>query len=194
MGWDPSDWAGFPITIQDFDMARNGGLGVLLQVVEGLHRRLSDFIHEVVVHHREEAIRRWRNWLREDPHVHPKMWLRSDLVPLAPFSQCDPLITLGGSGFLADPHRIDEEFRIAWLPYFCRSGQRETSLEEFTQEVDGWLLFCRRFLCFVLLERCLLKWFIVKVLLLVVWMAGGGVSSRLSRFLGLMVLLVFFQG
>ena len=39
---------------------------------------------------------------------------------------------------MADPGRIDEEFRKAWLPYFCRSGQRETSLEEFTREVDGW--------------------------------------------------------
>ena len=25
------------------------------------------------------------------------------------------------------------------FPTFCRSGQRDTSLEEFTQEVDGWL-------------------------------------------------------
>ena len=41
--------------------------------------------------------------------------------------------------FLADPFRIDEEFRKAWLPYFCRSGQRETSLEEFSFEVEGWL-------------------------------------------------------
>ena len=38
-------------------MARSGGLGVWLQVVEGLHRRLSDFIHGVVVHRMEEAIR-----------------------------------------------------------------------------------------------------------------------------------------
>ena len=45
----------------------------------------------------------------------------------------------GGSGVLADPARIDEEFRKAWLPYFCRSGQRETSLDEFGFEVDGWL-------------------------------------------------------
>ena len=36
----------------------------------------------------------------------------------------DPLVTPGGSGVLADPGRIDEEFRKAWLPYFCRSGQR----------------------------------------------------------------------
>ena len=27
----------------------------------------------------------------------------------------------------------------AWLPYFCRSGQRETNLEEFAREVGGWL-------------------------------------------------------
>ena len=80
-----------------------------------------------------------RNWLREALLVHPCKWLRPDLVPPAPFSQCDPLVTPGGSGVLAGPGRIDEEFRKAWLPYFCRSGQRETSLEEFTREVDGWL-------------------------------------------------------
>ena len=40
---------------------------------------------------------------------------------------------------LADPATIDEEFRKAWLPYFCRSGQREASLDEFNEEVDGWL-------------------------------------------------------
>ena len=40
---------------------------------------------------------------------------------------------------LADPAKIDEEFRKAWLPYFCRSGQRDTSLEEFDREVDGGL-------------------------------------------------------
>ena len=48
-------------------------------------------------------------------------------------------LTPGGSGVLSDPARIDEEFRKAWLPYFCRSGQRETSLDEFSFEVEGWL-------------------------------------------------------
>ena len=75
----------FPLTVQDFDMARSGGLGVWLQVVEGLHRSLSEFIHGVVVHRREEAIRGWRNWLREDPFVYPYRWLRPDLVLPAPF-------------------------------------------------------------------------------------------------------------
>ena len=41
--------------------------------------------------------------------------------------------------FFSDPNQIDAEFRKAWLPYFCRSGQRETSLDEFGFEVDGWL-------------------------------------------------------
>ena len=60
-------------------------------------------------------------------------------MPPAPFLQCDPCLTVGGSGVLSDPNAIDAEFRKAWLPYFCRSGQRETSLDEFSFEVDGWL-------------------------------------------------------
>ena len=104
-----------------------------------VHHRLSDFIHAVVVHRRHDTIRGWRHWIREDPLVHPKKWLRPDLVPPAPFLQCQPHLTPGGSGVLADPARIDEEFRKARLPYFCRSGQRDTSLDEFDREVDGWL-------------------------------------------------------
>ena len=74
-----------------------------------------------------------------DPLVHPYRWLRPDLVPPAPFLQCEPHLSLGGSGVLSDPARIVEEFRKAWLPYFCRFGQREASLEEFDGEVEGWL-------------------------------------------------------
>ena len=61
------------------------------------------------------------------------------MVSPAPFLQCQPHLTRGGSGVLSVPVRIDEEFRKAWLPYFCRSGQKDTSLEEFDGEVDGWL-------------------------------------------------------
>ena len=117
-----------------------GGLGWFHEVVGDLHGRLSDFIHKIVVHRRDEAIRSWRGWLREDPLVRPYRWLRPDLVPPSPFLRCDPRLTPGGSGVLASPDRIDEEFRKAWLPYCCRSGQREASLEEFNEEVVGWLL------------------------------------------------------
>ena len=59
--------------------------------------------------------------------------------PPAPFLQCEPHLSPGGSGVLSDPARIDAEFRKAWLPYFCRSWQREASRKEFDREVEGWL-------------------------------------------------------
>ena len=129
----------YPVTLDDLSFDRALGVGAYFLAASDIHRRLSDFIHQVVVHHRDEAIRGWRNWIREDPSVHPYRWLRPDLVPPAPFLQCEPCLTPGGSGVLSDPARIDEEFRKAWLPYFCRSGQRETSLDEFSFEVEGWL-------------------------------------------------------
>ena len=129
----------YPVTLDDLSVVLGMGLGAFFHAASGIHRRLSDFIHAVVVCRRDEAVREWRNWIREDPMVHPYRWLRPDLVPPAPFLQCQPHLTPGGSGVLADPDRIDEEFRKAWLPYFCRSGQRETSLDEFNGEVDGWL-------------------------------------------------------
>ena len=107
-----------PVTMEDLLRVQEGGLGWFHEVVGDLHGRLSDFIHRVI-HRRDEAIRSWRGWL--------------------PFFRCDPHLTPGVSGILASPDRIDEEFRKAWLPYFCRSGQREASLEEFNEEVVGWL-------------------------------------------------------
>ena len=61
------------------------------------------------------------------------------MVPPSPFLQCSRALTPGGSGILAHPAGIDAEFRKAWLPYFCRSGQRETSLDEFNGESVDWL-------------------------------------------------------
>ena len=141
--WDRTLAVGplYPVTIDDLSAVRGLGIGDFHRVVADDYPRLSDFIHVVVVHRRDEAIRGWRNWIREDPMVHPYRWLRPDLVRPAPFLQCKPHLTPGGSGVLADLARIDEDFRKAWLPCFCRSGQRETSLEEFTREVEDWLPF-----------------------------------------------------
>ena len=127
------------VTFDDLSMVQGMGIGDFQQAASDVHRRLSELIHAVVVHRRDEAIRVWRNWIREDPMVHPYRWLRPDLVLPVPFLQCQLHHTLGGSGVLADPAQIDEEFQKAWLPYFCRSGQRDTSLEEFDHEVEGWL-------------------------------------------------------
>ena len=127
----------YPVTLDDHSFDRDLGIGAFFDAASGVHRRLCNFIHQVVVLRRDEAIREWRNWIREDPLVHPYRWLRPDLVPPAPFLQCEPRLTPDGSGVLSHPVRIDEEFRKARLPYFCRSGQREASLDEFSFEVDG---------------------------------------------------------
>ena len=90
-----------------------------------LHRRLCDFIHAVVVHRRDHANRGWRNWIREDPLIHPYKWLRPDLVPPAPFLQCKPHLTPDGFGVNQILLGLMKNPRKAWLPNFCRSGQRE---------------------------------------------------------------------
>ena len=127
------------LSLDDLSAVRGLGIGDFHRVVSDIHHRLSDFIHAVVVHRRDEATGAWPNWIREDPMVRPYTWRRPDLVPPSPFLQCKPHFTPDGSGVLAGPARIDEEFRKAWLPYFSRSGQREASFDEFDREVDGWL-------------------------------------------------------
>ena len=61
----------YPVTLDDLQVVTGVGLGDFYHVVCGIHRRLCGFIHAVVVHRRDEAIRGWRNWVREDPLVHP---------------------------------------------------------------------------------------------------------------------------
>ena len=85
----------YPVTLDDVSRDRALDIGAFFHAASDVHRRLSDFIHHVVVHRRDEAIRGWRNWTREDPSVHPYRWLRPDLVPPASFLQCEPCLTSG---------------------------------------------------------------------------------------------------
>ena len=73
----------YPVTLDDLSIGRHLAIGAFLDVAAGVHWRLCDFIHQVVVHRRDEAVQGWRNWIREDPLVHPYRWLRPDLVPPA---------------------------------------------------------------------------------------------------------------
>ena len=85
-----------PTSAEDLLRGQGGGPGWFHEVAQELHCRLSEFIHRVVVMRRDEAIRSERGWLREDLLVRPKRWLRPDLVPPAPFLQCDSTLTPGG--------------------------------------------------------------------------------------------------
>ena len=76
----------FTVTLGDLNAVQGLGIGDFHRVVSGIHHRLGDFIRSVVVHRRDEAIRGWRNWLREDPLVHPYKWLRPRFDSPSPFS------------------------------------------------------------------------------------------------------------
>ena len=52
MGQDPCSWSLLSITADDLDVVLGLGVGEFHHVVAGLHRRLSGFIHSVVVHRR----------------------------------------------------------------------------------------------------------------------------------------------
>ena len=136
----------YPVTEDDLSLDRGLGIGAFFHAASDVHRRLSDFIRRVVVHRRDEAIRVWCNWIREDPLVHPYRWLRPDLVPPAPFLQCEPHLTPDGSGVLSDPVRIDEEFRKAWLPYFSVLGKGRQALTNSALRLMGG---CRFYLKFI---------------------------------------------
>ena len=123
------------------DLAIDPDVGLLVfgACVRCFYSRLGEFLHGVVVHRRDESIRSWRNWILEDPLVHPYRWLQPDLVPPSPFVSCDPGITPGGSGVLSDPALIDEQFRNAWLPYLSRADRGVADPSGFDAEVGGWL-------------------------------------------------------
>ena len=97
--WDRILAAGplYPVTLVDLSVVRGMGIGAFYHAAYGIHRRLSDFIHAVVVCRRDEAVRGRRNWIREDAMVHHYRWLRPDLVPSAPFRQCKHHLAPGSS-------------------------------------------------------------------------------------------------
>ena len=47
----------YPVSLDDLHAVQGLGLGDFFRVVSGIHRRLNDFIHSVVVHRRDEATR-----------------------------------------------------------------------------------------------------------------------------------------
>ena len=53
------------------------------------------------------------------------------LCCLPPFLICDPKDSVDGSGVLVEPHAIDEHFRKAWMPLFCRGARGSADLDAF---------------------------------------------------------------
>ena len=73
---------------------------------------LNGFLRQVVISRRDEGIRKWKGWLREDLSSRPYAWLRPDFVPPSPLLVIqDPQSQ--SSQILVEPHLIDAEFRKA---------------------------------------------------------------------------------
>ena len=143
------------------------------------------------MHRREEAIRGWRNWLREDPLVHPCRWLRPDLVPPAPFF-ASLLVVL--EFWLIRARLMRNSVKLGF-PTFAVLGKGRPVLRNSLKRLKGGSLFCLRFPCLVLTGEMLAE---------VVHRKGATAGSLdgwgwrefkalpISWFDGL--LLVFFQG
>ena len=66
----------------------------------------------------------------EDLSSRPYAWLRPDFVPPSPFLVVkDPQAE--STRVVVEPHLVDAEFRKAWMPYFCRSGHPQVSVDQF---------------------------------------------------------------
>ena len=123
VGCDCFCWSLWSLCSANLAISPAVGLPLFGVHVRVLYDVVVDFLHKVVVYRKDVAMRGWRSWTLEDDKVHPYRWLRPDLVAFAPFLCCDPRLTVDGSGVVSDPDLIDEQFRIAWLPFFCRAGR-----------------------------------------------------------------------
>ena len=117
------------------------------QAVSDVHRRLSDFIHAVVVHRRDEANREWRDWIREDSTVHPCRWLRPDLVPPVPFLQCQLHLTPGGSGCFRIQLGLMKNSERPGFPTFAALGKGRPALRNSIGRLMVGYFFCLMFIC-----------------------------------------------
>ena len=173
--WVPPDLHGFYRWVFDFFEVLNG------------------FVRQVVISRRDEGIRRWNQWLREDLSSRPYAWLRPDFVPPSPFLVIHDSSTQS-SRIIVGPHLIDCKFRNAWMPYFCRFGHPEVSAEQFLDFIGHFLpqepyLGLPRITGRDLQEVARAK----KKIRLVVWMVGLGMRLRLFPCLGSLVLLFFWS-
>ena len=115
------------------------GLGDFYHVVCDVHRRLSDFLHAIVVQRRDEGIRGWRNWVREDPLVHPYKWLRPDPCSCR-------LVVL--ECFLILPGLMRNSERLGF-PIFVALGKGRPALRNSMWRLRGGYLCRLRFMCLV---------------------------------------------
>ena len=175
-----------PMTWDDLGAGADSGFDLFARRVAGSIDRLSKFVHGVVAHRRDSSIRGWRRIAYWRTHFHTlKKWLRPDLVPTSSFLSCDPGLTPGGSGFLVDPDKIDEQLRKACLPFFCRGAKGNADLEAFRMIAEESTPHLDVVDTLTLLVICSVTVCKRKSQLLLFWMAGAGGSLKPFQLFGL---------
>ena len=123
----------YPVTLDDLSMDRGMGMGAFFHGASGVHRRLSDFIHQVVVHRRDEAVREWRSWIRKDPLMHPCRWLRPD------FFSVSLILRLQVLGCFRIQLGLMMNFERPGFPTFAALGKGRPALRNSMRRMMGWL-------------------------------------------------------
>ena len=95
---------------------------------------LNGFVRQVAISRRDEGIRRWNRWLREDLSSRPYAWLRPDFVPPSPFL------------VIHDPHT--QSSALVWQEGIANGCELEAVPEgKGVREINGplfgvWSFFC----------------------------------------------------
>ena len=135
----------YPVTLDDLHAVQGLGLGDFHRVVSGIHRRLSDFIHSVVVHRRDEAIRGWRNRGGSLGSSLQVAQTRFDSPQLPFFSVC-PISRLVVLGCLLILLGLMRKSETPGFPIFVALGKGIPALRNSIMKLTSGCLFCLRFL------------------------------------------------
>ena len=134
----------YPVTLGDLNVVLGVGFH---RIVSDVHRCLNDFIHAIVVHRRDEAMRGWRNWIREDPMVHPiggfvQIWFL--LLPFFSVSPISRLVVLECFLILLGLMKNSER---PGFPIFVALGKGRPALRNSIGRSRSGHQFCLRFTC-----------------------------------------------
>ena len=133
------------VTVDDLSMDRGLGIGASHHAVSDVHRRISDFIHAVVVRRRDDAIREWRNWIREDPWCILIGGFVQISFPQPLFFSVSLTLLLVVLGFLLiQPGLVKNSERLGF-PTFAALGKGIPALRNSILRLMGGFLYCLSF-------------------------------------------------
>ena len=139
----------YPVTFDDLSLDHGMGIGAFYHAPSGIHRRLSDFIHAVVVCRRDEAFRGAATGFGKIPWCiliggFAQIWFL--LLLFFSASPISRLVALGCLLILLGLMRNSERLGF---PTFVALGKGIPALRNSILRLRSGCLFCLRFLCLI---------------------------------------------